>query len=684
MGNETDRRNWRLERRERGIAWLYLDKAGKGTNVLSEDVLNELDGCLGVLESSPPQGLVLASAKASGFIAGADVKEFTRLGSEDEAYAAVRAGQSLFARLEALPCPTIAAINGFALGGGLELALACDYRVLVDDPSATLGFPEVKLGVHPGFGGTVRAVRAAGVLAAMQMMLSGRPVRPSEALKTGLVDKVVPAAALEESVRAILVDPPARRKPRLTERLLSLAPARAVVARVLEKQVAARVRRQHYPAPFALIDLWRKYGGSDAERMYEAEARSFARLMCTDTSRNLVRVFLLQDRLKGLGAGTRHELRRVHVIGAGVMGGDIAAWCALRGLEVTLQDRDMKYVEPALERARALFRKKLHGEQAVREAAARLRADIEGGGATDADVIVEAIFEDAAAKQALYRQVEPRMKAGAVLATNTSSIRLEILREALADPHRLIGLHFFNPVAKMPLVEVIHTAQTHGDEVSKGLAFTRRIDRLPLPCKSAPGFVVNRVLMPYLMEAILLAGEGVPYEVIDAAATGFGMPMGPIELADTVGLDVGLNVARILGEAFGLQVPKLLEDKVESKHLGRKSNRGFYEYRDGKPVKEPGRGRQETPDLEDRLMLPLLNEAAACYHDKVIADADLLDAGVIFGTGFAPFRGGPIRYARQRGIDAVVERLRELERRYGERFVPSVGWAELRDVQAGA
>jgi 3-hydroxyacyl-CoA dehydrogenase/enoyl-CoA hydratase/3-hydroxybutyryl-CoA epimerase len=351
---------------------------------------------------------------------------------------------------------------------------------------------------------------------------------------------------------------------------------------------------------------------------------------------------------------------------------------------VTLQDREMKYVEPALERARALFQKTLHAEQAVREAAARLRADVEGGGAADADVIIEAIFEDAAAKQALYRQIEPHMKAGAVLATNTSSIRLEILREALADPHRLIGLHFFNPVAKMPLVEVIHTAQTHGEEVSKGLAFARRIDRLPLPCKSAPGFVVNRVLMPYLMEAILLAGEGVPYEVIDAAATGFGMPMGPIELADTVGLDVGLHVARILGEAFGLQVPKLLEEKVESKQLGRKSGRGFYEYRDGKPVKKPVRERQEAPDLEDRLMLPLLNEAASCYHDKVIADDDLLDAGVIFGTGFAPFRGGPVRYARQRGIDAVVVRLRELETHYGERFAPSAGWTELRDVQAGA
>ena len=684
MGNETNYGNWRLERQAEGIAWLYLDKTDTGANVLSADVLRELDGCLAELEAAPPRGLVLASGKASGFIAGADVKEFTRLQSEEEAYMAVRAGQMLFSRVEALPCPTVAAINGFALGGGLELALACDYRVLADMPSVTLGFPEVKLGVHPGFGGTVRSIRTVGVLTAMQMMLTGRSVRPAEALEIGLADQVVPGEALGESARAVVLDPPQRKRPRLRDRLLSLAPARVAVARILEKQVAARVRRRHYPAPFALIELWRKFGGSGAERMYEAEARSFAKLMCTDTSRNLVRVFLLQDRLKGLGAGRKHDLQRVHVVGAGVMGGDIAAWCALRGFEVTLQDREMKYVEPALERARTLFGKKLHGDEAVRAAAARLRADVEGSGVPDADVVIEAIFEDAAAKQALYRELEPRMKGGAVLATNTSSIRLEILRQALADPHRLIGLHFFNPVAKMPLVEVIHTAQTHGDEVSKGLAFTRRIDRLPLPCKSAPGFVVNRVLMPYLMESILLAGEGVPYEAVDAAATGFGMPMGPIELADTVGLDVGLHVARILGEAFGLQVPKLLEQKVERKELGRKSGRGFYEYRDGKPVKKPVRDGGKVTDLEDRLMLPLLNEAASCYYDKVIADADLLDAGVIFGTGFAPFRGGPIQYARQRGIDAVVERLRELERLYGGRFAPSAGWAELRDAQAGS
>ncbi|MGH8496095.1 MAG: 3-hydroxyacyl-CoA dehydrogenase NAD-binding domain-containing protein [Gammaproteobacteria bacterium] len=683
MNNDEKMMHWRTERQDDGIVWLHFDKAGSSANVLAAEVLRELEALLARFESKPPQALILASGKPRGFIAGADVKEFTELQSEDQAYAAVRAGQKIFDRFEALACPTVAAINGFALGGGLELALACDYRVLVDDPSASLGFPEVKLGVHPGFGGTVRSVRTVGVLQAMQMMLTGSSIRPDKALKIGLVDRVVPAADLEAAARNLALHPPAKKSAGLPTRLLTLGPLRGIVASVLQRQVAARVKRAHYPAPFALIDLWRGHGGDTEARKYEHEARSFARLMCTDTSRNLVRVFLLQDRLKGLGAGKKHDISQVHVVGAGVMGGDIAAWCALRGLQVTLQDREMKYVEPALERAQALFRKKLHGEAAAREATERLRADVDGNSVARADVVIEAIFEDVEAKQKLYRQLEPKMKPGAVLATNTSSIRLETLRSALADPHRLIGLHFFNPVAKMPLVEVIHTTQTHGEEVSRGLSFVRRIDRLPLPCKSAPGFVVNRVLMPYLMEAILLADEGVPLEVIDRAATAFGMPMGPIELADTVGLDVGLQVARILGEAFDLSVPKPLEEMVERKELGRKTGKGFYTWRNGKPVKQAQRDATGRPDLEDRLMLPLLNEAAACYHDKVIADADLLDAGVIFGTGFAPFRGGPIHYARVRGIDRIVARLGELETLHGQRFKPSEGWGELGDEGSG-
>jgi 3-hydroxyacyl-CoA dehydrogenase/enoyl-CoA hydratase/3-hydroxybutyryl-CoA epimerase len=455
-----------------------------------------------------------------------------------------------------------------------------------------------------------------------------------------------------------------------------LRPLRGFVARALRKQVSARARREHYPAPYAIIELWERHGARGAPA-YEAEARSIAELMCTETSRNLVRVFLLQDRLKGLGGKAAREFRHVHVVGAGVMGGDIAAWCAARGLQVTLQDRAAEYVQPALKRAQEFFVKKLRDENKAREAAARLRMDLEGNGAAQADVIIEAIFENADAKRELYARLEPRMKADAVLATNTSSIELESLGRDLRDPGRLVGLHFFNPVAKMPLVEVIGSQHTRPDVQQLGLIFTRKIDKLPLPCRSAPGFVVNRVLMPYLNEAMFIAEEGVPLKLIDDAAVDFGMPMGPVELADVVGLDVCLHVGRILAEAFHRKAPERLAQLVEAKRLGRKSGHGFYEWRDGKPIKPSAAGASPPPDLTDRMLLPMINESVACLRERVVEEADLLDAGVIFGTGFAPFRGGPLAYARSRGLGNVVAALETLERKYGARFKPDPGWRDL-------
>ena len=446
----------------------------------------------------------------------------------------------------------------------------------------------------------------------------------------------------------------------------------------MEKKVAQKAKKEHYPAPYAIIDLWKRHADNPAE-MYEAEARSIANLMCTDTSRNLVRVFNLQDRLKGLSRKAQFRAEHVHVIGAGVMGGDIAAWCAMRGLNVTLQDREAKYIAPAIARAHKLYTKKLRNPVKVQAAMDRLMPDPDGHGVRRADVIIEAIYENIEAKHELYRSVEPRMKPGAVLATNTSSIKLEILGTALADPARLIGLHFFNPVAMMPLVEVIRTPETHEQEITKGQAFVRQIDRLPLPCLSAPGFVVNRVLMPYMIEAVRIAEDGVPLALIDKAATDFGMPMGPVELADTVGLDVSASVAKVFEKEFGLPVPAELTNKVAAGELGRKSGQGFYEWRKGKPVKPEADNDDMPQNLQDRLILPMINEAVACLREGVIEDQDLLDAGVIFGTGFAPFRGGPIHYANTRGHQEIVTVLRGLAAQYGERFEPDSGWDQLHD-----
>jgi 3-hydroxyacyl-CoA dehydrogenase/enoyl-CoA hydratase/3-hydroxybutyryl-CoA epimerase len=651
-----------------------MDKAGASTNSLSRDVMEELDAMLTELAQAQPKAMIVTSAKR-GFIAGADIKEFVGIRTPDQAYELIRQGQQVLDKLAALPCPTIAAINGFALGGGLEVALACRYRVLVDDPSVTLGFPEVQLGVHPGFGGTVRAVRLAGPIAAMDLMLTGRTIRPKQALAMGLVDRLASVEQLDKMAKQIALSPPSPRGPKLLHSFLNSWLVRPILAGQMRSQVARRARPEHYPAPYAMIELWQRYGGK-GQRAYEAEARSMAQLLCTPTSRNLVRVFFLQDRVKSAAKAGGEPAKHVHVVGAGVMGGDIATWCATRGLTVTLQDRGEQYIAPAIERARK-FVEKRYPDQAKRdETLARLQPDVEGHGVAKADIVIEAIFEDLNAKRELFARIEPKLKPLAVLATNTSSIVLEQLAQNLAAPERLIGLHFFNPVARMPLVEVIHAERTQPRNVHAGLAFARQIDKLAIACRSSPGFLVNRVLMPYLSEAVRAAEEGIPLALIDRAAEDFGMPMGPIELADVVGLDVVMSVGKVFFQS-GAQVPHVLSIRYQQKKFGKKSGEGFYVWHEDKPQKPPT-AAPAPPDLQDRLLLPLINEAVAVLREHLVEDADLIDAGVIFGAGFAPFRGGPIQYARTRGVAEILARLEELRTVHGERFAPDAGWQLLR------
>ncbi|TMG81520.1 MAG: crotonase, partial [Betaproteobacteria bacterium] len=593
----------------------------------------------------------------SGFIAGADIQEFEGVKTVDDALAIVRRGWDAFDELAAVPYPTLALVRGFCLGGGLELALACRYRVVVDDPGTRLGLPEVMLGIVPGWGGMRRLPRLTGAPAALDLLLTGRTIDARRAKKLGIADECVPPRIMMNTARGMLLTaPPHRRVPFPLS--LTLNPLfRPLVAAQARKQVAARARREHYPAPYAILDIWVKHDG-DALALPASDPASIAHLIQTPTAMNLIRVFRLQERLKSFGRETdalthRTELlrdlhsatRHVHVVGAGTMGGDIAAWCALRGLTVTLQDQTAERLKPAMQRAAKLFADRLKDPRRARDALDRLIPDVAGDGVARADVIIEAIFEDLDAKRTLFAALEGKARPDALLATNTSSIPLEQIGTSLKDPARLIGLHFFNPVPRMMLVEIVVGASTRGDLVPRASVFVRQIDKLSLPVKSAPGFLVNRVLAPYLMEAMRCVDEGIAPETVDEAALAFGMPVGPIELADTVGLDICLAVGKMLDQ--DAQPPKKLSELTAAGHLGRKTKRGFYDWSSGKAAKSSS--GIVPPGLGDRLIQPFVAEARSALADGIVADADLVDAGAIFGTGFAPFRGGPLRYAASSG-----------------------------------
>lgn len=648
-------RHWRAVHDKDGILWLFIDREGETVNALAEEVLREFDALLDYAQKAELKGLAILSDKPSGFILGADIREFEGFTDADQVTKSIEEVHDMLRKLENLRCPTVAAFEGYCLGGGLELALSCSYRIAKDIPSTKIGFPEVQLGIFPGFGGSARSVHQIGGLKAMELMLSSRQLGARQARAIGLVDEVIGRhEELYWAARRALLSKRKSRKPSLLARASNWSIARGLLAKQMRKQTAARAREAHYPAPYRLIDTWEAFGG-ERDAMMRAEAKAVGRLMVTPQAEGLRRVFGLMERLKREGKKSDFRARRVHVIGAGVMGGDIAAWCVLQGLEVSLQDRELKLITPALQRAEALFKKKRMSPAAVKAALERLRPDVEGTGIARADVVIEVIVERLDAKQALLKSVETQLREGAILATNTSSIPIEEIAAALANPQRLIGLHFFNPVAKMPLVEVVQGAQSDAISLARGAAFCGQINRFPLPVKSAPGFLVNRILAPYMLEAMLIHQEGVPIEAIDEAALEFGMPMGPVELADTVGLDVCAMVTKTLGAsaqagdtspeqaAAGARLQKL----VDAGHLGRKSGQGFYRWEKDKVVKQKERiaGHDLAP-IRERLLLAYTNECEAALRDGIVSDADLLDAGMIFGTGFAPFRGGPMHYLR--------------------------------------
>ncbi len=642
-------RHWRLENDIDNVIWLYIDRAEESTNALSREVLEELGNIVSDLEKSPPAGLVLMSGKSGQFIVGADVSEFDQVTDLSAGRQFLNQVHELFTRIEKLPFPTAVALEGYCLGGGLELALCFDWIIAKNIDNTRIGFPEVNLGIYPGFGGSARSPQRMGGQKAMEIMLTGRMLRAGAAKGMGLVDQLVGKhQTLRWAARRAVLRKRKNKGAGLTGKLTNMGPARKMLANIMRKKTASKASKSHYPAPYKLIDAWEDFG-DDQAAMIRAEVENVPELLIGDTSRNLRRVFRLMEALKAQGKASNFTAHRVHVIGAGVMGGDIAAWCVLKGLEVTLQDREMKYIEPAIKRAKSLFRKKLRTDAKVKAALARLRPDVRGDGVARADVIIEAIFENLEAKQKLFKNLEPQLQKHTVLATNTSALPLNELASVLKDPNRLIGLHYFNPVAKMPLVEVVFDDKlTDSSWVEKGASFAKQIGKYPLPTKSSPGFLVNRVLAPYMAKAMELYQNGIPKEAIDKAAVKFGMPMGPVELADTVGLDVGLSVIKTVGIDDDGSKSKFLQEYVDAGKLGKKSGQGFYTWEKGKPQRDSEKveGHDLTGIARD-LLKPYLDECVACSKDQIVANDDLLDAGLIFGTGFAPFRGGPMHYLKQ-------------------------------------
>ena len=637
-----DLMHWLANIDEDGIAWLYLQTVGKSVNVLNNAVMTELECLLDRLENNKDlRGVALLSGKKGGFVYGADIHEFETLKTASEVANHMLYVHGLFNRIEALPVPSCVGVDGIAVGGGLEIALTFDRLFITSSSKTKLGFPEVNLGIMPGYGGSGRAYGRIGTKAVLDMMVSGRPIGSIDAIKTGLADELVDKPDdLEKSMREWIIGCNGE-KPIFTE-LETEADATAIAA--AKDKYLKRLRSDHTPAPAAIIEHVENFG-HDKSAMSASEIDVFPNLMVSSASKNLRRVFYLTDAVRKSARG-ESGIKRMHVVGAGVMGGDIAAIGAMAGLDVTLTDMNDAAIVGAIARAKKLFERRLKSDEKVALALARLRTDLDGNGATDADLIIEAVAEKLEVKQAVFKNLEAVSKASAILATNTSAIPLEDIATALNGPERLIGLHFFNPVPVLPLVEVIWSKYSDPKIVSRGMQFAGQIGKMPVRCKSAPGFLVNRALLPYIFKAIEAVAGGEKADHIDEALVDFGMPMGPIELADQIGLDVCLDVGIVLGMPPATKA--LLDEKCRTGTIGRKSGSGFYEWDGNRAIRaHQSKDPRVMAAIAKNMLAPMIEECRQAVDENVVDTADSADAGMIFGIGFPGFRGGPLNWSKE-------------------------------------
>jgi 3-hydroxyacyl-CoA dehydrogenase/enoyl-CoA hydratase/3-hydroxybutyryl-CoA epimerase len=709
------RANLRIEKNSEESAVLLLDVAGRNANVFNREVFADLDAALDCLGDTPSLNLLgIRSASAAKYLAGADIDSFAAIGSAEEAAALSELGQRLFAKLKALPFPTLLAIQGPCLGGGLEFALACDYRLVRDDRKTQLGFPEVELGLIPGWGGTQRLPRRVGLERALRMILGGKRLSAREALAWGLADGIAAGEAeyAEElrrlGHRAVRAGKrPANRLPLLTwrQRLLESNPVgRSLLFRGSRRILSTRVP-EDMPAPAEALEAVRIGIDQGMEAGFAYERQAIGRLATTTACRNLVGLFLQNEAARKLPemlpADSTPSIRRVGIVGAGVMGAGIAQLAGLRGFEIVVQEVNGAALAAGVERISALLQKAVERRLLTPEEAERQRAALRGTttweGFGEVDLVIEAASEELSLKQALFREMERRTRPSTILATNTSSLLVRQLQEGSEHPERVAGLHFFNPVHKLPLVEVVRAPATAESTAAVLARWAVALGKTPVLVADSPGFIVNRILMPYLFEAMVLAAQKVPLERIDKAMRRFGMPMGPLELLDQVGLDVAGQVAQALrplfaermGSAAGADALAQTFTQMRQKGwLGQKSGVGFYRYQ-GRKKKPHGAALRLLPaelapddlvstlppavqmrEARERMVLLMVNEAAACLGERVADKAETIDLAVVLGTGWAPHRGGPLHYADNRSLEAVSRSLKELAKRLGPRFEP--------------
>jgi 3-hydroxyacyl-CoA dehydrogenase/enoyl-CoA hydratase/3-hydroxybutyryl-CoA epimerase len=697
---------------EQGIGWLTFDCPGEKINKLSSAALSELSDMIAQAKTaSDLRVLVIVSAKTDVFVAGADITEIQSIDTPVDGYAKARGGQAIFDQLAAFPVPTVAAIDGAALGGGLELGLACSFRIVSDNPKTQLGLPEVNLGIIPGFGGTQRLPRLIGIQAALPMIISGGSVDGYKAEKLGLADRCVSSAFFRSEVarfckecgsddgrQRILALRQSKVKGQWVE---SLPFGLAMVASTARRAVTLKTLG-HYPAPFAAIRSVVEGLKLSLADGLDQEAHRFSELVGTPISKNLIALFFIQEELKkytGVPAGVvARPVRHSGVIGAGLMGGGIAWLLSSKAIAVRIKDVNWNAINLAYQSASKIYKKLVESRKISRsEAELGLNAissttDYLGFGATD--VVIEAVVENMEIKKKVFGELETHLRADAVIASNTSSLSVTEMASGLMHPERFIGMHFFSPVNRMPLVEVIPGEKTSQDTIATVVQLAKTLKKTPIVVKNGPGFLVNRILIPYVNEAVWLLEDGAEIGDIDRIMEGFGLPLGPLALADEVGLDVGYKVAKILEAGFGERMAVAPSfDRIHQNDTlkGKKSGKGFYTHVGSGKTPNPeisallhrASGKSiSSSDILDRLILIMVNEAARCISEGVVEKPEYLDIAMVMGAGFPPFRLGLCRYADQRGISEIVERLDTLSKTTGTRFVPADALVQMAKASA--